>query len=141
MQHQIETERECIRFPCGQCRRAVASNHRGVCCDQCDKWFHIRCANITENKYNIRLSNSSEHWICNTYFRQTECIRFPCGQCRRAVANNHRVVCCDRCDKWFANITENEYIRLSNTPENPLILKEQVVKIWYNLKVNKQHYV
>ena len=26
-------------------------------------------------------------------------IKFPCGVCSKSVANNHRTLCCDRCDK------------------------------------------
>ena len=27
-------------------------------------------------------------------------IKFPCGVCSKSVANNHRALCCDSCDKW-----------------------------------------
>ena len=27
-------------------------------------------------------------------------IKFPCGVCCKAVANNHNALCCDGCDKW-----------------------------------------
>ena len=40
-----------VTFPCGDCGRAVASNHRGICCDTCNQWFHIRCANMTPQDY------------------------------------------------------------------------------------------
>ena len=52
-----------VTFPCGNCGRAVASNHRGICCDTCNKWFHIRCANITPQEYSA-LCHSIEDWYC-----------------------------------------------------------------------------
>ena len=52
-----------VTFPCGDCGRAVASNHRGICCDTCNKWFHIRCANITPQEYSA-LCHSIEDWYC-----------------------------------------------------------------------------
>ena len=52
-----------VTFPCGDCGRAVASNHRGICCDTCNQWFHIRCANITPQDYSA-LSCSIEDWYC-----------------------------------------------------------------------------
>ena len=42
----IELNPGPTRFPCGQCGRAVKSNNRGVCCDQCNKWYHVRCARV-----------------------------------------------------------------------------------------------
>ena len=70
LQNGVRGEREHIRFPCGECQRSVTSNHRGICCDQCNKWYHIRCAGITDNEYR-RLSNSPASWICTTCLRQT----------------------------------------------------------------------
>ena len=54
--------KEHVRFPCGECNRAVQGNHRGICCDQCNRWFHTRCANVSNSNY-TRLSNSSEGWL------------------------------------------------------------------------------
>ena len=60
-----EREHNIIRFPCGECQRSVTNNHRGICCDQCNKWYHKQCAGITDSEYR-RLSGSSESWMCIT---------------------------------------------------------------------------
>ena len=60
----MEEEREHLQFRCGRCHRAVQNNHRGIRCDQCNNWFHLRCVNVSASQYR-RLSNSSEWWLCN----------------------------------------------------------------------------
>ncbi|XP_060578354.1 uncharacterized protein LOC132735428 [Ruditapes philippinarum] len=50
-------------FKCGICLRTVAKNHRALCCDQCDKWIHIKCAGIAPARY-TELGNSEESWFC-----------------------------------------------------------------------------
>ena len=52
-----------VTFPCGDCGREVASNHRGICCDTCNQWFHIRCANIIPQEYSA-LCDSIEDLYC-----------------------------------------------------------------------------
>ena len=136
----IESNRGCIRFPCGTCGRAIQTNHRGICCDECNKWYHVICANIADSHYSSR----AEHFVCDIcHNRQMQrrqhrqrqnlqevfesnreqChIRFPCGTCGRAVQSNHRGVCCDHCNKWYhircANIADDDYMTLSSSSEN-----------------------
>ena len=59
----IETNPGPVRCPCGICNRAVASNHRAVCCDDCNSWIHIKCANISPEHYE-HLKTSNCTWIC-----------------------------------------------------------------------------
>ena len=40
-----------VEFPCLVCDKPVATNHKAVCCDICDKWVHIYCNNICKNTY------------------------------------------------------------------------------------------
>ena len=141
MPANVDNEREHVRFPCGTCGRAVQTNHRGVCCDECNKWYHATCANIANSDY-LRLSSSSERWVCSIICHnrqeqqiqhqqrhllqemtesEREHVRFPCGTCGRAVRTNHRGVCCDECNKWYharcANIANSDYLRLSSSSE------------------------
>ena len=35
-----------VKYPCGICSKPVKINQRGIQCDFCDKWHHIRCMNM-----------------------------------------------------------------------------------------------
>ena len=59
----IEPNPGPIRHPCGICECPVAANHRAICCDSCDTWIHIKCANMSTKKYQ-KHQNSSCTWIC-----------------------------------------------------------------------------
>ncbi len=52
-----------VKFPCGVCNKAVRNGVRAVCCDMCDKWFHIKCTSMSNVVYKV-LKNSSKSWIC-----------------------------------------------------------------------------
>ena len=130
----IEINPGPVRFPCGRCNKAVQSSHRGICCDQCNRWFHVRCCDITNDDYQL-LTNSSETWVCfsctSLEHRQSqqhlqepeiesEHSRFPCGQCHISVKK--RGICCKQCNRWFhircASITSHEYKILSSSFES-----------------------
>ncbi|XP_035688766.1 uncharacterized protein LOC118424326 [Branchiostoma floridae] len=50
--------------PCGMCSKSVRNNQKGICCDLCDKWFHIKCIDMDHQSY-CNLANSHEYWYCN----------------------------------------------------------------------------
>ncbi|XP_048588419.1 uncharacterized protein LOC125572237 [Nematostella vectensis] len=51
------------KFPCGICSKPVRINQRGIQCDFCDIWSHIRCLNMNTIIYDA-LANSSCVWEC-----------------------------------------------------------------------------
>ena len=53
-----------VRYPCGMCSRPVASNHRGLECDECGYWVHIRCGSVTSKDYDALLEKGEFTWIC-----------------------------------------------------------------------------
>eukprot|EP00112_Aurelia_sp_Birch-Aquarium-sp1_P013646 Seg2901.1 transcript_id=Seg2901.1/GoldUCD/mRNA.D3Y31 product="hypothetical protein" protein_id=Seg2901.1/GoldUCD/D3Y31 len=57
-----------VRNPCSVCKRAVASTHRALKCNTCNKKCHIRrkCGNIKPAAY-LQLKNSEHReWMCPT---------------------------------------------------------------------------
>ena len=47
-----------LQFPCLICEKAVAKNHKAVCCDVCNKWVHVASKNI--NTYTYRKLQKSD---------------------------------------------------------------------------------
>lgn len=50
------------KYPCGDCSEPVKSNQAGIQCDNCDRWFHVRCCRISDIAYSA-FANSSCSWI------------------------------------------------------------------------------
>ena len=50
-----------VKFPCKICEKAVAENHRAICCDTCNIWVHIKCHKINIQTYNI-LKKENAFW-------------------------------------------------------------------------------
>ena len=44
---------------CGTCRLDVTYDEKGVCCDECDRWYHIGCEGISDLKY-TEMQNSQK---------------------------------------------------------------------------------
>ena len=53
-----------VKYPCGVCDRPVARNHRGLECDDCQCWVHIRCGEVTTKEYENMLHQGNFTWIC-----------------------------------------------------------------------------
>lgn len=53
----------CYKYPCGICGKPVKLNQRGIQCDFCEVWSHIRCLNMNSIVYEA-LANSSCVWEC-----------------------------------------------------------------------------
>ncbi|XP_060799413.1 uncharacterized protein LOC132901016 [Neoarius graeffei] len=55
--------------PCGVCQNQVKSGEKGIQCDSCDVWHHVRCLpaeiSLTDYQYDV-LSSSDAEWLCHT---------------------------------------------------------------------------
>lgn len=51
------------KWPCGTCCKAVTWKTRAVCCDNCDKWFHIQCQHIHKGVFRF-MDASNVSWEC-----------------------------------------------------------------------------
>ena len=52
-----------VKYPCNVCHKSVAKNHRGIQCDICDQWVHIKC-NHTSNSEYLNLQTDESSWCC-----------------------------------------------------------------------------
>jgi len=59
-----------VKYPCVICNRAVAKNHKGIQCDTCDLWVHIKCNNTSITEYN-HLVDDDSLWSCRPCLTQS----------------------------------------------------------------------
>ena len=52
-----------VKFPCGIRQRAVATKHKTIYCDLCNKWIHIDSNNLNKTSY-IQIQHSDATWFC-----------------------------------------------------------------------------
>ena len=58
------TVRDTSIYLCAYCESGVTWRQAGVCCDNCEVWFHKTCLSLSTSSFeNIQDSNVS--WICN----------------------------------------------------------------------------
>ena len=59
---------------CAVCGKKVRTSEKGICCDgPCDRWFHSKCKNITEERYKTLASDSKLKWHCD----RDDCVEAP----------------------------------------------------------------
>ena len=56
-----------VKYPCGICSKSVAKTHKGIFCDICLTWVHIKCNNTSKDEY-VKLSESNKDWFCQKCF-------------------------------------------------------------------------
>ena len=50
---------------CGKCEKEVKENDRGVQCEICEKWNHIRCEGIGKDMYSMLQEEKGVKWFCS----------------------------------------------------------------------------
>ena len=50
-------------YPCRVCTLEVEDDDKSVQCDLCDRWIHIKCAEINHQKYE-KLEKDTLAWYC-----------------------------------------------------------------------------
>ena len=61
----VEANPGPITHPCMECNMPVAVTHRAMGCDQCNRWIHIKCGNISVSDYNkFKVGNDPYTWRC-----------------------------------------------------------------------------
>ena len=51
------------KFPCAVCDKPVRCNQKGILCNGCDSWHHIKCIDMDVETY-VALSYSQDQWFC-----------------------------------------------------------------------------
>ena len=50
---------------CTKCHKTVAKNHQAISCDDCEKWTHRACTNISQNMYRTLKTKSYFIFFCD----------------------------------------------------------------------------
>lgn len=52
--------------PCPVCLTKVLDSDDGIQCDnRCERWFHIRCINMSKTEYGKYANDNNKKWLCN----------------------------------------------------------------------------
>jgi hypothetical protein len=49
---------------CGDCKVAVTGKEKGILCEICETWYHIKCQGVTEDTYRYLQKEQGIHWYC-----------------------------------------------------------------------------
>ena len=52
------------KYPCLKCTKPVKKNQKGIECNNCVKWVHLKCTNLTEEQYNFLETNENVPFYC-----------------------------------------------------------------------------
>ena len=50
---------------CGDCKKLVQDRDRGLLCEVCNTWYHIKCQGVLTEVYNFLQKNDGIHWYCH----------------------------------------------------------------------------
>ena len=53
-----------LKWPCSICNKNVTSSMKGIQCDKCNKWSHIKCNGISPDEYHNLILDESSSWFC-----------------------------------------------------------------------------
>ena len=47
-----------VEYPCSSCKREVKEEQEALSCDACESWCHIRCGDVTQERYQQLLESA-----------------------------------------------------------------------------------
>ena len=55
-----------IKHPCAGigCGKPVKSNQKSIACDQCDKWVHLKCTDLSQGQFDFLSQNEDSTFYC-----------------------------------------------------------------------------
>ena len=52
------------KYPCIECKGPVKTNQKGIECNTCKLWVHLKCTNLTEAQYDFLENNENLPFYC-----------------------------------------------------------------------------
>ena len=53
-----------LKFPCGECKKAVKNSENAISCDKCNIWYHKGCLTIGDQVFDCYIQNETLEWTC-----------------------------------------------------------------------------
>ena len=76
-----------MRYDCPSCNVGV-SDSSCICCDKCNKWYHLSCTELKTSDFKIYNTEKSLEWICDN------CSQDYCNKCE-IIFRHGKSICCD----------------------------------------------
>lgn len=94
-----------ILDPCGICKKPVKNNQRGICCDLCNGWFHVRrqCEGMQLESYRSYADDLDLQWLC------IACSEIPTNENETTTFTDHSIPNWNRSVDEFTAINHNLY--------------------------------
>ena len=92
---------------CQSCRARVPEHSDSISCDNCRKWYHLECTDLTKTQFEIFTKDKSFDFICD------KCESNTCNKCN-ILTNPGNKIQCERCEKYYhlrcAGLSKTAYI-------------------------------
>ena len=92
---------------CPTCHARVPEHCDSISCDNCRKWYHLKCTELTKTQFEIFTKDKSFEWVCD------KCDSKTCNKCN-ILTNPGNKIQCERCLHHFhlrcAGLSKAAYI-------------------------------
>ena len=94
-------------YNCPTCKKRVPDNCDCISCDNCYKWHHLACTDLTKTQFEVFTREKSFEWICNI------CVKNSCNKCN-ILTKQGTSIQCDKCENIYhlgcAGLSKTAYI-------------------------------
>lgn len=101
--------------PCEQCKQVLTENEAMIACDNCDRWFHLRCVGLTTVPRKWFCSDASCQVVCQEKLKKNRDKKNPTAPPHPTVAEKLKAMEAERKSKeeemeaeWFIKQKEME---------------------------------
>ena len=79
------------KYPCVQCQKPCKENQNSIECDECKKWTHLKCTELTNEQFSKLSEKPEETWDCQkcTIIKQAQD-----GNIKLAIQRNNKEWTC-----------------------------------------------
>ena len=94
-------------MPCCSVCQIKVDGLASIACDCCNKFYHLKCTELTNSQFEIYSLDKSFHWYCN------KCDLKTCNKCNILTRHTHPIQC-ENCEKFYhlrcAGLSKTAYI-------------------------------